>query len=165
MPGSKTVYSYDAASGVYVGESLAYESPLEPGTYLIPAHATEEAPPTVTSGQEAVFASGAWTVQAIPTPPAPPEPTPPAPTFSASALDAAIHTDPNITDDQLIALDGDGRAVLLQTAMPVAALTGDWNRVQRLYNSLKATPPSPCTTATIQAFGQHAVDAHATLTV
>ena len=40
----KTVYQYNF-SGLYVGTTIADESPLEPGIYLIPANCTETAPP------------------------------------------------------------------------------------------------------------------------
>ena len=40
----KTVYQYNL-SGLYVGTTIADESPLEPGIYLIPANCTETAPP------------------------------------------------------------------------------------------------------------------------
>ena len=39
------IYNYDSTTRIYVGESEAPESPLEPGVYLIPAHATTIAPP------------------------------------------------------------------------------------------------------------------------
>ena len=40
----KTVYQYNF-SGLYVGTTIADESPLEPGIYLIPANCTETTPP------------------------------------------------------------------------------------------------------------------------
>ena len=40
----KTVYQCNPA-GLFVGESLADESPLEPGVFLIPGGAVEIAPP------------------------------------------------------------------------------------------------------------------------
>jgi hypothetical protein len=41
---TKTVYQY-SRSGLYVGETLADESPLEPGVWLLPAYTTEDPPP------------------------------------------------------------------------------------------------------------------------
>lgn len=146
------------------------------GTTLTPDLTNEPAPP---AGE---YRSGAkWDT---PTDPAPkagdpvtvtltyapiPDPQPPlapivAP-FDPGTMDLAIHTDTTLTDDDLGAFLDDPRGALLQPAMGVAVVTGDWSRVQRLYDSLKATPPSPCTATTIQTIGQHAVDAHATLTV
>ncbi|MGA4187809.1 phage tail protein, partial [Ralstonia nicotianae] len=40
-----TVYHYDPTTGEYAGSSPADHSPLEPGVVLIPAHATDQAPP------------------------------------------------------------------------------------------------------------------------
>ena len=42
---SQTVYNYDPHTHIYTGESQADESPLEPGVFLIPAHATSQPPP------------------------------------------------------------------------------------------------------------------------
>ena len=59
---TKTVYNYNPDTGEYLGPETAYESPLEPGVYLIPAHATTIAPPEADDGRVAVFADGAWTL-------------------------------------------------------------------------------------------------------
>ena len=42
---SQTVYNYDHRTRIYTGASQADESPLEPGVFLIPAHATSQPPP------------------------------------------------------------------------------------------------------------------------
>jgi hypothetical protein len=49
------VYNYDATTGVCLGTSQADESPLEPKTYHVPAHATTVAPPNIPSGHVAVW--------------------------------------------------------------------------------------------------------------
>ena len=59
---TKTVYNYNPDTGEYLGPETAYESPMEPGVYLIPAHATTIAPPEADAGHVAVFADGAWTL-------------------------------------------------------------------------------------------------------
>ena len=41
----KTVFSFNPVTKEYVGAVQADESPLEPGEYLIPAHATSQPPP------------------------------------------------------------------------------------------------------------------------
>lgn len=61
VPATATVYNYDADTGAYLYASQAPHSPMdEPGTYLVPAHATMVEPPQVAVGQVAVFRSGAW---------------------------------------------------------------------------------------------------------
>lgn len=50
---SQTVYNYDPRTRIYTGASQADESPLEPGVYLIPAHATTIELPTVAEGKVA----------------------------------------------------------------------------------------------------------------
>ena len=57
------IYNYNSENGYFVGESLADESPLEPGVYLIPAHATEIVAPKATEGKVAVFVNNAWELQ------------------------------------------------------------------------------------------------------
>lgn len=69
------IHHYDPATGEYMGAGAADESPLEPGKWLIPAHATEIEPPLPGAGQKAVFLTGTWAVVDIPPPPAPPVPT------------------------------------------------------------------------------------------
>ena len=54
------IYNYDPVTGEYSGTSEADESPLEPGVYLIPAHATDQPVPTAKAGQAAVYLDGAW---------------------------------------------------------------------------------------------------------
>lgn len=59
---AKTVYNYDPDTGEYLGTETAYESPQEPGVYLMPAHSTETAPPETGEHQAAVYSDGAWTL-------------------------------------------------------------------------------------------------------
>jgi len=53
------IYHYHPATGEYLGEGTADESPLEPGAYLVPAHATTTAPPTAMTGKARVW-QGGW---------------------------------------------------------------------------------------------------------
>jgi hypothetical protein len=63
----KKVFSYDGKTGLYVGESVADESPLEPGVFLIPRHATEQEPPAeVAAGFAAFWRGNKWEVEAVP---------------------------------------------------------------------------------------------------
>lgn len=78
------VYNYHPTTGVFLGATEADESPLEPGVFLVPAFATTIVPPTVPSGQQAVFGGNSWSLQPVPEPPesAPPNaPVTPGPDF------------------------------------------------------------------------------------
>jgi len=59
---TKTVYSFCRYTGRFTGEYEAQESPLEPGIFLIPAFATEEAPPAVGANEVAAFDGEQWQV-------------------------------------------------------------------------------------------------------
>ncbi|UXY16723.1 DUF4376 domain-containing protein [Chitiniphilus purpureus] len=61
----KTVYQADQ-NGWYCGPTVADESPLEPGVYLVPAGAFEEAPPQGMPGQRARRIDGQWVLLADP---------------------------------------------------------------------------------------------------
>lgn len=58
------IYSY-GEKGKYTGESVADESPLEKGVYLIPAHATAIKPPVTKDGEVAVFNGKVWNIEAV----------------------------------------------------------------------------------------------------
>ncbi|MDW9473478.1 hypothetical protein CN100_01190 [Sinorhizobium meliloti] len=66
---SLTVYNYNPSTFEYTGSSEADESPLEPGVYLIPAYATEIAPPEFIPGHIFKWAGSAWVAEAIPSQP------------------------------------------------------------------------------------------------
>lgn len=66
------IFHYHPETGVYLGHGLADESPLEPGVWLIPAHATSTQPPEVIDGEQAVWTGETWDIQ--PTPEPTPEP-------------------------------------------------------------------------------------------
>lgn len=70
------VYHFHPVSGEYLGFSEADESPLEPGVYLIPAHATASAPPDPIDGFVRRFVDGAWLMDAVPAADPEPEPEP-----------------------------------------------------------------------------------------
>lgn len=70
------IHHYHQETLGYIGESDADESPLEPGVFLIPAHATVVAPPADVAGKTRHFEGGAWVLRDIPPPPKPKEPTP-----------------------------------------------------------------------------------------
>lgn len=63
MPKTKTVYSFHPETREYLGTEVADESPLEPGVWLIPANATETAPPVIPEGHVAMFATDYWVLE------------------------------------------------------------------------------------------------------
>lgn len=71
------IFQYHPTTGEFMGVGIADESPLEPGVFAVPAHATELQPPEVGADFVAKFDGAAWAVEAIPAPPPPPEPPKP----------------------------------------------------------------------------------------
>lgn len=59
-----TVYRFSADTGEYVGSSEALESPREPGVFLVPGHATLQAPPATSANEVAVMVNDAWEMRA-----------------------------------------------------------------------------------------------------
>jgi hypothetical protein len=53
-------YNYHPMTGEYLGASVLRESPLEPGVYLVPAHATTVEPPQTEAGYTRVWSEGDW---------------------------------------------------------------------------------------------------------
>ena len=70
------IYHFHPETGLYIGQGKADPSPLEPGVWLIPAHATTDVPPKPGDGKQAVWSNGAWMVQPIPEPEPEPHPIP-----------------------------------------------------------------------------------------
>ena len=66
---AKIVSQLDA-HGRFVGTTLADESPLEPGVFLLPGGTVDVEPPVVPDGKFAHW-SGAWVLEDIPQPEAP----------------------------------------------------------------------------------------------
>lgn len=89
------VYHFDMATGQYIRQSKADESPLEPGVYLIPAHATTTPPPSCDDGEQVRWDGEAWQVEPLPveesTEEHPADQTPP--TDAPSAYDIRTHRD------------------------------------------------------------------------
>lgn len=87
------IFHYHPDTGEYLGQGTADESPLEPGVWLIPAHATEIHPPAANDGEQAIWANGSWVTQPIPEPEPEPESEPlnmePAPPLTAEQKLAA----------------------------------------------------------------------------
>jgi hypothetical protein len=56
------IHHYHPEYKIYLGSSDADESPLEPGVFLIPAHATEIEPPTCIECKIQVFNGSFWDI-------------------------------------------------------------------------------------------------------
>lgn len=71
------VFSYNPESMEFVGIADAFESPLEPGVFLLPANSTEVAPPDFDSvTQICTFNGTGWTITNRPLPDPDPIPIP-----------------------------------------------------------------------------------------
>lgn len=80
------IYNFDRQSGVFLSESDAEPSPMEPGTFLTPAFATAIPPPSAPAGAVAVFnrSKSRWSVELVAAPAA--APAPPIATFQDKVL-------------------------------------------------------------------------------
>lgn len=76
-------YSFDPDTGEYTGEVNAWDSPLVPGEYLLPAHATYLAPPAPENGKFRKWNGQTWVFENIP--------APPQPTLQEQAQGARLH--------------------------------------------------------------------------
>ena len=56
------IYNYHQELKYFIGEENAFESPLELGVFLIPAHATDIEPPTCESNQIQIFNETSWDI-------------------------------------------------------------------------------------------------------
>jgi hypothetical protein len=56
------IYHYHPEHKHYLGSSDADPSPLEPGVYLIPAHATDTEPPEPQEGKVPLFNGTSWSI-------------------------------------------------------------------------------------------------------
>lgn len=57
------IYHYHPVTGEYLSTGTANASPLEPGVWLLPAHASEVKPPVTAEREIALFSDGAWVVE------------------------------------------------------------------------------------------------------
>ncbi|WP_375591981.1 hypothetical protein [Chitiniphilus eburneus] len=62
---TKICHAYNPATGAYLGPTLAYLSPLEPGVYPLPAGATYTAPPAPKGGKWPHWLGDAWELRAV----------------------------------------------------------------------------------------------------
>lgn len=64
--GKKTVYCFHPHTKEFAGTDTAYESPLEPGVYHLPANSTDIEPPEFKDKQIRVFKDGGWSYEQDP---------------------------------------------------------------------------------------------------
>jgi hypothetical protein len=88
----KQVIQLDA-DGYFVGMTVADESPLEPGVFLIPARAIDAPVPAVPEGQRAKW-NGSWVFEDIPQP----EPEPVEVPYEETYAEKRAAEYPPITD-------------------------------------------------------------------
>jgi hypothetical protein len=120
------VYHFDMATGQYIGQSEADESPREPGVYLIPAHATTTPPPSCGEGEKVRWDGEAWQVEPIPAPE--PDPTPETPPTPQTAEDILNHELRPERDARLAACDKWGMVDYRAQATPEALSAWDTYR-------------------------------------
>ena len=70
------IYHYHPNTQQLIAAGVADPSPLEPGKWLVPAHATELEPPAAVDGKTRHFVDGQWVYQDIAQPQTPPPPPP-----------------------------------------------------------------------------------------
>lgn len=54
------IWTYDRGTGGLIAQQVAESNPLEAGEFLIPAFATDQAPPSAPAGQYPAFQGGVW---------------------------------------------------------------------------------------------------------
>lgn len=86
---SEKIVSQLDDAGYFLHATVADESPLEPGVYLLPFGAVDLAPPVVPAGQRAKYSGGKFVMENIPQPEPEPEPAPPTDAEIAEAVSAA----------------------------------------------------------------------------
>jgi hypothetical protein len=85
---TKIVYQYDA-TGAYVGPTVADESPMEPGVWLLPARTTEAEPPECGVDEMQQWNGAAWQVVTRP-----PQPT--AAEIAIAKLKSFLDANPDV---------------------------------------------------------------------
>jgi hypothetical protein len=141
------IFHYHPETGAFLGEGTADPSPLEPGKWLVPAHATAIEPLHPNNDEQVIWVNNNWQLQPIPEPeppsePEPTEPLPPTPSYTAfwdallaSTVYASIRTQSmaslpmNTLATEFIALLGDAKAgraneAAIQASMSAVFATG-----------------------------------------
>ncbi len=77
------------SDGYLIGTTIADESPLEAGIYMIPAGAVDFPPPVLAAGKRAKFNGNGFDIENIPPAPVEPAPVPPTQEEISSAVAGA----------------------------------------------------------------------------
>lgn len=88
----KTVYSFDLATGLFLGAVQLNDSdrsPLEPDVWHIPGYCTEVEPPVIGEGQFAKWVGTEWQLADVPKP----EPLPPVVPLTVTELNERAASD------------------------------------------------------------------------
>ena len=114
----KQVIQLDAAQ-YFVGITVADESPMEPGVFLLPAGAVDADAPVIPAGQKAKW-NGAWVFEDIPQPEpiVEPEPMPPTNELQAEKRKAAYTAEA----DPLFFMSQRGEATVAEWEAKVAEI-------------------------------------------
>ena len=101
------IYHYHPTTHEFLGAGLADPSPLEPGVWLIPAHATQVIPPMPQAGTVRKFIAGAWVLEPLTQDEAPVDPgyEPSVQDLAAAKLEA-INSGKNVALDAGFVHDG-----------------------------------------------------------
>lgn len=92
---TKPAYQFDLA-GLFIGETVSYESPLEPGVFLLPAQCTYMAPPAeVPDDKWPRWNGAAWDLVARPEPTTEPDAVAKLAAFLAANPDVAALIQPD----------------------------------------------------------------------
>jgi hypothetical protein len=91
------VYQTDR-NGMYLGETEADESPLEPGVWLMPAGTVSLEPPTVVEGQWPRWNGEGWELVSKPEPDSPVPPPPPIVGSPLEKLKAFLDLNPDVVE-------------------------------------------------------------------
>lgn len=65
------IFHFNLETKAYLGQSVANESPREPGVYILPANSTFVEPPVTRDGFVLIWGGSTWQVEPIPVPPEP----------------------------------------------------------------------------------------------
>lgn len=142
MASAKIVYQLND-QGYLVGETLAHQSPLEPGVFLLPGGCIENHPPAIPEGFRARWTNDEWVLEPIPAPPEP-EPIPEVSLTSLQKAEAWIASSFSIF--QLLQMK-DWWDTIPHENLPKLSAVYVWIRTvtQLAANTEEVFPPSPYT--------------------